>query len=221
MSKLEFSLEDCQKIIDAFQSAPKNKASYNLFRQSTNEEILQDIRQAYAKYVYDKAHSTAPTSKQFLNELTNIQTSARRLKNKVINPKTHHLYSSLVFSELNGINLEHAEDEDFHPRFNETQQHLDSLVTELTWLITASEPLLNDELPYPRLRNTKDTREPETKFIISLSNILTKHFFTTGGYSKNQNTEEGATGWRVEAVKHLLTKVGVNKTKRQIYDAIE
>ncbi len=220
MSKVVFELEDCEKVIKIFQKAPRNKVSFNLLRQYSNEEMLYNFREAFAKYTYDAIEAKAPTNKQFVDELRTIQSSAKRLKSRIRNTKTHHLCSSLVFSELGGISLEHIDDEDFYPTFDRTCQHLENLLLELTWLEIASEPLLNGELSYNRLRNQDDTREPETKLIISLSDILTKHFFTIGGYSKSITVEEGASGWRVKAIKHLLNKVGIKKKNKQIYDAI-
>ena len=187
MSETGYDLEDCQYVIECFQKAPRNKVSFNLLRQYSNEEMLEDFCEAFAKYTYDEVEAKAPTSKQFLDELQTIQSSARRLKNKIRNSKTHHLYSSLIFSELGGTNLEHVEDEDFQPIFEETCQHLENLLLELTWIDIAAEPLLNGELPYTRLRNQEDIREPETKFVLKLSDILTQTFLNDWRVFKKPN----------------------------------
>lgn len=65
MSDAGYNIEDCQIIIGYYQQAPRNKVSFNLLRQYSNEEMLYDFRAAFAKYTFDEVEANAPTNKQF------------------------------------------------------------------------------------------------------------------------------------------------------------
>lgn len=215
-----FTISDCENIIKLFQKAPRNKASYNLLRQSSNEDMLRDLKESRMRFIRDMVNSKAPTKKQFTDEMSIINANIKRLKNKIKEPKNKDLHSGLLFSSLKNKNFSDVEYNEFLTISDKTEQRLRKFILELDWLENLTTPLLNDDSSYPYLRKRKNSKEPETLFIVDLSNILTKHFFKTGGYSKSLTVEEGASGWRIEAIKHLLNKVGIKKKNKQIYDAI-
>lgn len=208
-----FTIEDCRKIVEIYLRHQKKEISYGLTRSCTDDEMLDDFKLNYSQFIINKIKANAPTSSQLRKLQDPIRNKAERLRSSLVDVENHHLFSSLLYSKFKKP-LHEVDDAFFYPAFEEMQERLNGFIDHLNWILEHLEPFREEAFIYPILKDART--HPETTLIKSLSASLTK-YFGRGGYSKNDNI---ASGWRIDAITHLLDRARIKVTEIQIFDAL-